>query len=213
MGTAARPRGRAATASCFRRWIRVGCVSRHARGIRVLRGRDKARPTPRLVASFIRTSGSPRRRRELDRCGRVLRVAIRGRRPSGPAADRSRVGIRRARASAGALPVGRRHAGVDSERRTRSAAGAVAGDTRRADRLRPSRHRNERARMVRRLARQGLLRPIAGAESRRPRPGVRRAARGGAWRHAHTICRATLRSKLDPSFRYNDFGFRLARNP
>jgi len=41
---------------------------------------------------------------------------------------------------------------------------------------------------------------------------VRRAARGGAWRHAHTICRATLRSKLDPSFRYNDFGFRLARS-
>jgi len=41
---------------------------------------------------------------------------------------------------------------------------------------------------------------------------VHRAARGGAWRQAHTICRATLRSKLDPSFRYNDFGFRLARS-
>jgi formylglycine-generating enzyme required for sulfatase activity len=41
---------------------------------------------------------------------------------------------------------------------------------------------------------------------------VRRAARGGAWRHAHTMCRVTLRSKLDPSFRYNDFGFRLARS-
>jgi sulfatase modifying factor 1 len=45
-----------------------------------------------------------------------------------------------------------------------------------------------------------------------PDEGVRRAARGGAWRHAYTICRATLRSKLDPSFRYNDFGFRLARS-
>ena len=45
-----------------------------------------------------------------------------------------------------------------------------------------------------------------------PDQGVRRAARGGAWRHAHTICRVTLRSKLDPSFRYNDFGFRLARS-
>jgi sulfatase modifying factor 1 len=42
--------------------------------------------------------------------------------------------------------------------------------------------------------------------------GVRRAARGGAWRHAQTFCRVTLRSKLDPSFRYNDFGFRLARS-
>jgi len=44
-----------------------------------------------------------------------------------------------------------------------------------------------------------------------PGVGVRRAARGGAWRHARTICRVTLRSKLDPSFRYNDFGFRVAR--
>jgi formylglycine-generating enzyme required for sulfatase activity len=45
-----------------------------------------------------------------------------------------------------------------------------------------------------------------------PDQGVRRAARGGAWRHAHTICRVTLRGKLDPTFRYNDFGFRLARS-
>ena len=45
-----------------------------------------------------------------------------------------------------------------------------------------------------------------------PEQGVRRVARGGAWRHAQTICRVTLRSKLDPSFRYNDFGFRLARS-
>ena len=45
-----------------------------------------------------------------------------------------------------------------------------------------------------------------------PDRGRRRAARGGAWRHAQTFCRVTLRSKLDPSFRYNDFGFRLARS-
>jgi sulfatase modifying factor 1 len=45
-----------------------------------------------------------------------------------------------------------------------------------------------------------------------PKEGVRRVARGGAWRHAHTMCRVTLRSKLDPAFRYNDFGFRLARS-
>ena len=44
-----------------------------------------------------------------------------------------------------------------------------------------------------------------------PAHGVKRAARGGAWRHARTCCRVTLRSRLDPSFRYNDFGFRLAR--
>jgi sulfatase modifying factor 1 len=45
-----------------------------------------------------------------------------------------------------------------------------------------------------------------------PDEGLRRAARGGAWRHARTLCRATLRSGIDPSFRYNDFGFRLARS-
>ena len=45
-----------------------------------------------------------------------------------------------------------------------------------------------------------------------PDQGVRRAARGGAWRHARTMCRVTLRSQLNPSFRYNDFGFRLARS-
>jgi len=45
-----------------------------------------------------------------------------------------------------------------------------------------------------------------------PVSGRRRSARGGAWRHAQTFCRVTLRSKLDPSFRYDDFGFRLARS-
>ena len=44
-----------------------------------------------------------------------------------------------------------------------------------------------------------------------PPAGIRRASRGGAWRHVYTLCRVTLRSKLDPSFRYNDYGFRLAR--
>lgn len=45
-----------------------------------------------------------------------------------------------------------------------------------------------------------------------PDHGVRRTSRGGAWRHATTICRVTLRSKIDPAFRYTDYGFRLARN-
>jgi formylglycine-generating enzyme len=44
-----------------------------------------------------------------------------------------------------------------------------------------------------------------------PDEGIRRASRGGAWRHAFTICRVTLRSKLAPAFRYNDYGFRVAR--
>jgi formylglycine-generating enzyme len=45
-----------------------------------------------------------------------------------------------------------------------------------------------------------------------PEEGIRRASRGGAWRHVYTMCRVTLRSKLAPSFRYNDYGFRLARD-
>lgn len=54
------------------------------------------------------------------------------------------------------------------------------------------------------------------AESPRRNPsgsatGVRKASRGGAWRHAVTVSRCAQRSKLDPSFRYTDYGFRLVR--
>jgi formylglycine-generating enzyme required for sulfatase activity len=55
----------------------------------------------------------------------------------------------------------------------------------------------------------------ATSDERNPRgpvEGTRRASRGGAWRHAVTICRTSARSSLDPSFRYNDYGFRLARS-
>ena len=44
-----------------------------------------------------------------------------------------------------------------------------------------------------------------------PLAGVRRASRGGSWRHAVTISTCAGRSRLDPSFRYTDYGFRLAR--
>jgi formylglycine-generating enzyme required for sulfatase activity len=44
-----------------------------------------------------------------------------------------------------------------------------------------------------------------------PATGVRRASRGGAWRHAITISRCAQRSKIDPSFRYTDYGFRVVR--
>ena len=46
-----------------------------------------------------------------------------------------------------------------------------------------------------------------------PESGSRRASRGGAWRHAVTISRCAARSRIDPSFRYTDYGFRLARDP
>ncbi len=41
-----------------------------------------------------------------------------------------------------------------------------------------------------------------------PATGIRRASRGGAWRHQIKISRCAARSSLPPSFRYNDYGFR-----
>jgi sulfatase modifying factor 1 len=45
-----------------------------------------------------------------------------------------------------------------------------------------------------------------------PPSGRRRASRGGAWRHQIKISRCAARSSLDPSFRYNDYGFRVVRD-
>ncbi|MCA1651328.1 MAG: formylglycine-generating enzyme family protein [Acidobacteria bacterium] len=44
-----------------------------------------------------------------------------------------------------------------------------------------------------------------------PPAGSRKVSRGGSWRHSVTISRTAARSKLDPSFRYTDYGFRVAR--
>ncbi|HYM16363.1 MAG TPA: SUMF1/EgtB/PvdO family nonheme iron enzyme [Dehalococcoidia bacterium] len=45
-----------------------------------------------------------------------------------------------------------------------------------------------------------------------PASGRRRASRGGAWRHQIKVSRCAARSSLDPSFRYNDYGFRVYRD-
>ena len=42
-----------------------------------------------------------------------------------------------------------------------------------------------------------------------PASGTRRVARGGSWRHATKFTRLTARASLDPTYRYNDFGFRV----
>ena len=44
-----------------------------------------------------------------------------------------------------------------------------------------------------------------------PATGQRRASRGGAWRHDITVSRCAQRSRIDPSFRYTDYGFRVVR--
>lgn len=43
-----------------------------------------------------------------------------------------------------------------------------------------------------------------------PPTGARRASRGGSWRHYYKFSRCAARSSLDPCFRYNDYGFRVA---
>jgi formylglycine-generating enzyme required for sulfatase activity len=40
--------------------------------------------------------------------------------------------------------------------------------------------------------------------------GTRRASRGGSWRHQTKFSRCAQRSSLPPSFRYADYGFRVA---
>jgi len=40
--------------------------------------------------------------------------------------------------------------------------------------------------------------------------GPRRASRGGSWRHQIKFSRCAARSSLPPSFRYSDYGFRVA---
>jgi len=40
--------------------------------------------------------------------------------------------------------------------------------------------------------------------------GTRRASRGGSWRHQIKFSRSAARSSLPPSFRYADYGFRVA---
>jgi formylglycine-generating enzyme required for sulfatase activity len=45
-----------------------------------------------------------------------------------------------------------------------------------------------------------------------PETGSRRVSRGGSWRHLVKASRAAHRSSLPPSYRYTDYGFRLARD-
>jgi len=43
-----------------------------------------------------------------------------------------------------------------------------------------------------------------------PSQGIRRASRGGAWRHHIKFSRCAARSSIPPEFRYADYGFRVA---
>jgi formylglycine-generating enzyme len=43
-----------------------------------------------------------------------------------------------------------------------------------------------------------------------PESGIRRASRGGSWRHHIKITRCAARSSIPPEFQYADYGFRVA---
>lgn len=43
-----------------------------------------------------------------------------------------------------------------------------------------------------------------------PDSGLRKASRGGAWRHHIKVSRCAARSSIPPEFRYADYGFRVA---
>jgi formylglycine-generating enzyme required for sulfatase activity len=43
-----------------------------------------------------------------------------------------------------------------------------------------------------------------------PPTGIRRASRGGSWRHHIKVTRTAARSSIPPEFKYADYGFRVA---
>jgi formylglycine-generating enzyme required for sulfatase activity len=45
-----------------------------------------------------------------------------------------------------------------------------------------------------------------------PEEGVRKASRGGSWRHQIKISRCSARSSIPPEFKYADYGFRVVRD-
>ena len=45
-----------------------------------------------------------------------------------------------------------------------------------------------------------------------PVDGVRKASRGGSWRHHIKVSRNAARSSIPPKFQYADYGFRIARS-
>jgi formylglycine-generating enzyme len=45
-----------------------------------------------------------------------------------------------------------------------------------------------------------------------PKSGMRKASRGGSWRHHIKVTRTAARSSIPPEFQYADYGFRIARS-
>jgi hypothetical protein len=76
---------------------------------------------------------------------------------------------------------------LDPQRWLRSLAGTVAGDAREPTDFGLFGSRRTFTNGVPTGTTQ-LLQPVGGTQSHGPDTGVRRAWRGGAWRHAYTMC-------------------------
>ena len=181
----------------------------HPRRIRAVSRRRPGTSAARLDRSGLRRRRSARGRRELERRGGVLRV-VRDARQRRAASHRGRVGACRARTARGrGVPVGDEMPAWIPE----GGRGPLAGPW-------PVTLGEPNA-----FGLSGIAANVhewcadwhdRGYYSRRRRRGIRgdprrrqrRASRGGSWRHAVTISRCAARSKIDPSFRYTDYGFR-----
>ena len=67
-------------------------------------------------------------------------------------------------------------------------------------------------------AADGYAREVGGESApvedpRGPEEGLRRASRGGSWRHRVKVARIAARSSLTPERRYNDYGMRVYAQP
>ena len=128
---------------------------------------------------------------------RLLRV-VRDARTSSAPSHRGGVGTRRARRPrGGGVSLGRRDAVVDSRWRPRTARRPVAGDPRRAERVRALGIAANVHEWCADWHDRGYYAVSPERNPQGPASGVRRASRGGSWRHAVTISRCAARSKID----------------
>ena len=69
------------------------------------------------------------------------------------------------------------------------------------------RYVRQRTRMVQRLVRADYYAASPERNPRGPESGVRRASRGGSWRHHIKVTRCAARSSIPPHLQYADYGF------
>ena len=148
--------------------------------------------------------------RELVRRDGLLRMARRTRRQTLSPADRSRMGARGAwRVGGEALHLGRRAANAAALRRiVAHGAGARRNPSPNGFGLYDISENVHEWLADWYDANYYSVSPPRNPQG--PATGVRRASRGGSWRHQIKIARVAARSSLPPEYQYSDYGFRCA---